>query len=98
MLPTLSEGHCNVIEEAKACCIPVISSLHTTVETQIKHGFNGFLVDPTNIYEIKKHIKKLKNNNKLRDKMVKNLQSQRGGYSIKSRASIINEIINNHIK
>lgn len=31
VLPTLHEWHCNVIEEAKACEIPIISSRKTSV-------------------------------------------------------------------
>ena len=51
VLPTLSEGHCNVIEEAKACGVPIISSKGTSVENQINEQ-TGLLVDPLNISEI----------------------------------------------
>lgn len=55
VLPTLHEGHCNVIEEAMACGIPVLSSKGTSVEEQIKDG-KGILVDPRNIDEIASSI------------------------------------------
>src|SRR5699024_5202363 len=45
VLPTLNEGHCNVIEEAKACGIPIISSKGTSAEEQIDAS-TGVLVDP----------------------------------------------------
>src|SRR5690606_19312572 len=51
VLPTLNEGHCNVIEEAKACIIPIISSKGTSVEDQIDEEI-GILVDPLNVKEI----------------------------------------------
>ncbi|WP_170233961.1 glycosyltransferase family 4 protein [Bizionia myxarmorum] len=98
VLPTLSEGHCNVIEEAKACCVPIISSKGTTVETQIENGYNGFLINPLDINEIKEHILILFKNPELRKKMSNNLRLDRGGYSLNARAASINEIIEEYKK
>ena len=83
VLPTLSEGHCNVIEEVKACCIPIISSKGTTVETQITNGQNGVLIDPKSILEIKEQIKHLQENPDIRERIRTNLTSEREKYSLK---------------
>lgn len=92
VLPTLSEGHCNVIEEAKACAVPVISSKGTSVETQIDDSI-GVLVDPTQIEEIAGAIKKLKTEPRLVKNMVENLISRRGENSIRERANKISQLL-----
>jgi teichuronic acid biosynthesis glycosyltransferase TuaC len=91
VLPTLREGHCNVIEEAKACGIPIISSKGTSVEEQVDESI-GFLVDPLNIGEIADAIRKIKNSPSLREQMIGNLVEKRGRYSLKERAKRINDI------
>ena len=50
-LPTLSEGHCNAIEEAKACGLPVVSSHITSVIEQLQ-GYTAITVDPQSIADI----------------------------------------------
>lgn len=97
VLPTLNEGHCNVIEEAKACGIPIVSSLGTSVETQIDDT-TGILLNPLNINEIAKAIKALKNDDKRRDFMAENLKAQRGSLSLKNRAKKISVILNKVIE
>lgn len=46
VLPTLREGHCNAINEAIACGLPVVSSDIDDVRGQVDPSF-GVLVDPT---------------------------------------------------
>ncbi len=96
VLPTLSEGHCNVIEEAKACCVPIISSKNTSVENQIDDS-TGVLLDPLNVKEISEGIFELKNNHELYSKMVDNLASLRGQNSIEERSKKIVEVLNKYI-
>src|SRR5690606_25453474 len=91
VLPTLNEGHCNVIEEAKACAIPIISSRGTSVEEQIDE-FIGVLVDPLNIDEIANAILALKKNIVLRDSMSNTLLKRRGENSIEKRSKKINKV------
>lgn len=93
VLPTLSEGHCNVIEEAKACCVPIVSSLGTTVEKQIDET-TGILINPTKTEEIAAAIKRLKTDDALRKSMSAALESRRGERSLKNRAHKINKILN----
>lgn len=45
VLPTLREGHCNAINEAIACGLPVVSSDIEDVRGQVDSSF-GLLVDP----------------------------------------------------
>ena len=92
VLPTLSEGHCNVIEEAKACAIPVISSKGTSVQEQIDDT-TGILINPLQIKEIADAISKLKNDFLLRESMVENLIKRRGENSIQERANKISRIL-----
>ncbi len=97
VLPTLSEGHCNAIEEAKACCIPIVSSLGTSVETQID-STTGILLDPLRIDEIAAAIHKLKNNNATRKAMEETLKLNRGEQSLKNRAKKISSLLENIVK
>jgi glycosyltransferase involved in cell wall biosynthesis len=92
VLPTLNEGHCNAIEEAKACCIPVVSSKGTTVEKQINVR-NGILIDPKNILEISEAILFLKNNTEKRTDIIKNLEKERNTNSLEERAKLINTVL-----
>lgn len=92
VLPTLSEGYCNVIEEAKACCIPVISSRGTSVEKQI-NAQNGILIDPKSIPEIAGAIRDLKNNDPKRAAMTAYLKEQRNTNSLEKRVRLINDIL-----
>lgn len=98
VLPTLSEGHCNAIEEAKACGLPVVSSLGTSVEAQLNDSI-GILVDPLNINEIASAIGKLKAEPALRASMRENLLANQGAYSLEKRAAVISalltEVVNN---
>lgn len=92
VLPTLYEGSCNVIEEAKACGIPIISSKGTSVEEQID-GSIGVLVDPLNIDEIADAIHMLKSDENIRMKMIDNLLKRRDENSIQERAKKINNVL-----
>lgn len=97
VLPTLHEGSCNVIEEAKACCIPVISSKGTSVEEQIENKKTGLLIDPLNIDEISKNINLIKNDPLLRNNIIEGLIRLRGTNSLKVRASKIELVLKNMI-
>lgn len=92
VLPTLHEGHCNVIEEAKAVCIPIVSSRGTSVEEQVDESV-AILVDPLNIKEIAEAILKLKKDKQLYDNMVNNLIDKRGLNSLAERGKKIGRII-----
>jgi glycosyltransferase involved in cell wall biosynthesis len=55
VLPTLHEGSCNVIIEAMACGLPIISSKIPEIEFQCDDSFS-ILIDPLNIDQLKHSI------------------------------------------
>jgi len=63
------EGFGIVFAEANACGKPVIGGKSGGTSDIIKDGFNGFLVNPENIDEIKDKILKLLKNDGLRNQM-----------------------------
>lgn len=98
VLPTLFEGSCNVIEEAKASCLPIISSKGTSVEEQIDNGVTGILIDPLNISQIAESILKLKNNQIKCSDLSQNLYEIRGENSLRNRALKISNLLENVLK
>lgn len=93
VLPTLHEGSCNVIEEAKACCLPIISSRGTSVEEQIEDDVTGVLVNPMDIAEISSAIARMKEDEEYRVKFTNTLMSLIGENSLKNRTKkIINRL------
>lgn len=92
VLPTLHEGSCNVIEEAKACCVPIISSKGTSVEEQVDPSI-GILVNPMSIKEISEAIAKLKNDNGDLLNMRERLMDRRGENSVQQRAKKIDGLL-----
>ncbi len=88
VLPTLHEGHCNVIEEAKACGIPVVSSKGTSVEKQLSAN-EGMLINPNDIGEISDAIAKLKGDKELLSFYARNLIENDKGYDIQKRSNKI---------
>ena len=97
VLPTLHEGSCNVIEEAKACCLPIISSKGTSVEEQIIHNKTGLLINPLDIEEIAKGINRMKHDLDFRMSLIENLKDKIGENSLGNRAEKINYILKNLI-
>lgn len=94
VLPTLHEGHCNAIEEAKACAIPIISSKGTSVEDQVDKN-TGILVDPLDVNQIADAILTLRQDKALRASMSTALENKRGENSLEKRAEKINRILLN---
>lgn len=93
VLPTLHEGSCNVIEEAKACCLPIISSKGTSVEEQIVDNQTGILIDPMNIDSIALGIKKTQEDKDFRSFLEGNLKNKIGENSLSNRAQRISSIL-----
>lgn len=68
-LPTLSEGYCNAIEEAKACGLPIVSSDIDSVREQLE-GYPALLVNPVSINDIANAIVKIRGGNYLKRQKV----------------------------
>jgi len=92
VLPTLAEGSSNAIAEAIACGLPVISS-DRLFNYDILNETNSILIDPTNIDEIAKAIKRVKDNKILRDKLEKGAEISSKNISLTARAKKIINII-----
>lgn len=56
VFPSLAEGFGHVLLEAMACGLPVISTTRTAAPDLIRHGKEGFIIEPGNILEIASHI------------------------------------------
>lgn len=62
VLPSWREGFGNVLVEAAAMGIPVISSTGTGCRDAVSDGFNGILVNPKDDIELEKAMEELKEN------------------------------------
>src|SRR5690606_268120 len=98
VLPTLHEGSCNVIEEAKACCLPIISSKDTSVEEQIIHNQTGVLINPLDIDAIATAIDKVKKDIEFRNFLKNNLKNKIGENSLVNRARKITDVLQSIVK
>lgn len=72
VLPSWREGFGNVLVEAAAMGIPVISTKGTGTRDAVHDGFNGILVDVKNVSQLIGAMLELKNNPEKRQKMGQN--------------------------
>jgi glycosyltransferase involved in cell wall biosynthesis len=84
VLPSLSEGFPNVILEAMASGLPIISTNVGGLSEIINNNENGFLVDSKNPEQISEKILLLFNNEELRIKISKNNLEKVKNYSWES--------------
>lgn len=94
VLPTQNEGHCNAINEAMACGLPIISSDIPEIRDQVSED-SGILVNPNYQVQLVKAISKVIEDSALRERLGKNgAQIQKERSSI-NRASAILQWIKN---
>ena len=94
VLPTQNEGHCNAINEAMACGLPIISSDIPEIREQVSEE-SGILVNPNYQVQLVEAISKLIEDSTLRERLGKNgaqIQKQRSSIN---RASEILQWIKN---
>ena len=100
VLPSLSEGFPNVILEAMAAGLPIISSNVGGVPDIIQDEVNGLLVEPMNSKEIAEKVLFILTNEELRKKIVINNKIKVQNYSLESVISNLERVylnaINNH--
>ena len=72
VLPSLTEGRPNVINEAMASECPIVATNICGIPEQVKDGYNGFLVEPKNVELLAEKISYLLNNEKEMIGMGKN--------------------------
>lgn len=72
VLPAWWEGFGNVLIQAAAMGVPVISTEATGCVDAVSNGFNGILVKPKSVVELKQAMELLFNDGNLRDQYGKN--------------------------
>ena len=92
VLPSLAEGCSNVIVEAMACGLPIISS-DLPFNYDILNKNNSFLINPKDVKAIAYYINLLKNNKMLCAKMGENSLQTASSLTLSKRASRIIEFI-----
>ncbi len=92
VLPSLAEGCSNVIVEAMACGLPIISS-DLPFNYDILDENNSFLINPKDVKAIAYHINLLKNDKKLCARMGECALQTASSLTISKRASKIVEFI-----
>lgn len=96
ILPSQHEGSSNVIVEAMACGLPIISSDIPEIRVQCDSSFS-ILVDPNDVNEIKNALQNLIDNDALREGMgLKALENSKK-FDLSERASRILKFIQSKI-
>jgi len=72
IVPSYAEGLPLTILEAMACGTPVIATGVGGIPEVVRHGYNGFLVEPMNVEKIANYVKVLVEDEKLREELSKN--------------------------
>jgi len=90
VLPTQQEGHCNAINEAMACGLPIVSSEIPEVKNQVPKDA-GLLVNPDDVQAIEKAMRRLIDNPEERKEMGQRAYQVQSSRSSKSRSAIILE-------
>lgn len=97
VLPTENEGCCNAIIEAMACGLPVVST-DAPFNYDILNEENSIMVDCHDINAIAEAIRKLKDDNTLRNRLSAGALTTAAGLSISRRAERIVEFMKNRIE
>lgn len=93
VLPTLHEGSSNVIIEAMASGLPIVSSDIPEIRVQCKPEYS-ILVNPMEVDEIAGALNKVLRNNDLRMRMSKQAYEASKSFDLKQRAKLILQFIN----
>ena len=96
VLPTLNEGHCNAINEAMACGLPIISSDIPEIRVQVPDD-TGILVNPNQPEKLADAISIIMGDNSLRTAMGKKAAEIQKQRSSVGRATAILEWIRNSL-
>lgn len=94
VLPTLHEGSSNVIVEAMASGLPIISSDLPEIKVQCDSSFS-ILIDPMNIDQISDAINKILSDDDLKTEMSLRAREKSKDFDLKARAKLIEEFIQN---
>ena len=87
------DGIPNVLVEAMACGLPVVSTSAGGISELVSHGVNGFLTAPGDVAGIEKHIATLLDSPELRQEMgVAARNTVESGYDVKVAAEQLERI------
>jgi len=92
VLPAWWEGFGNVLIQANAMRVPVISTWATGTKDAVNHNFSGLLVQPKNENELQITIQLLIDNHELRNSLSKNAEIWAKNFSNKLIWKGLNEI------
>ncbi len=92
VLPTLAEGHCNAINEAMACGLPIVTSDIDDVRSQVDPSF-ALLVDPGSVDAISDAVDRLYRDETLRERMGRSAYESMRVPGVWSRAEKILDFI-----
>lgn len=95
-LPTLNEGSCNAIVEAGACGCPIISS-DMLFNDDLLNNKNSIRINPKNVNEIRDAISTLYEDERLRERLTKQIIKDCQEFSIENRAIRIMEFIEQYL-
>ena len=93
VLPTLHEGSSNVIVEAMASGLPIVSSDIPEIQVQCDSSF-CFLIDPHDVNQITEVLRKVTENDELRKKMSENAFLKSKAFDLTLRAATLLQFIN----
>jgi glycosyltransferase involved in cell wall biosynthesis len=96
VLPTHNEGCCNAVIEALACGLPVISS-DRPFNYDVLNNSNSILIDPDNVDAIATAIKKVKDDNELREKLSEEALVTANNLTLDKRVDKLLAFINNSL-
>ena len=97
VLPSLSEGFPNVILEAMASELPIVTTNVRGLPEIIKDGENGFLVEPRSPEQIAQKVLLLFEDNELRETTSRHNKEKAKKYGWETVVQRLEDVYQNHL-
>jgi len=98
IMPSIYEGFSIFLLEAMAAGKPVIATKTGVAQELIKHGKNGFLINPGNVEELSGKIIEILNNNRISSLMAQESRNTANAFDWKKMAEQVISVYNQSIK